>query len=178
LAAVALDEGADDEADNGAVEMTGESTRLGHGARPAHGVTLPPVHGTILSYRQTISDVTRILTAIEGGDLQAASQLLPLVYQQLRHSVADLLAREKPGQTLQATVLVHEAYLRLVGHADPEWHSRTHFYAAAAEAMRRILVDNARRKHALRHGGNQRRVELDDTTLRPPDLAAFAMRPK
>jgi len=145
--------------------MTGEGTRLGDGARPAHRVTLPPARGTMPAQWVIMSDVTHILTAIEGGDLQAASQLLPLVYQQLRHSAADLLAREKPGQTLQATALVHEAYLRLVGHADPGWHSRTHFYAAAAEAMRRILVDNARRKHALRHGGDQRRVELDDATL-------------
>src|SRR5215468_4777398 len=109
-----------------------------------------------------MNDVTRILSAIEQGDPQAAEQLLPLVYDQLRKLAARKLAREAPGQTLQATALVHEAYLRLVGADDPGWNSRGHFYAAAAEAMRRILVEGARRKRSLKAGGEGRRVELSD----------------
>ncbi len=108
-----------------------------------------------------MSDVTRILTAIERGDPAAAQELLPLVYEELRRLAAQRLAREAPGQTLQATALVHEAYLRLVGSDDPGWNGRNHFLAAAAEAMRRILVDNARRKKAERRGGGFRRVDLD-----------------
>jgi RNA polymerase sigma factor (TIGR02999 family) len=100
-----------------------------------------------------MNDMTRILSAIEQGDLQAAEQLLPLVYDELRKLAAQRLAQEKPGQTLQATALVHEAYLRLVGKQDPGWSSRSHFFAAAAEAMRRILVEQARRKKARRRGG-------------------------
>ena len=108
-----------------------------------------------------MTDVTRILDAIAQGDPQAAEQLLPLVYDELRRLAAQKLAHEKPGQTLDATALVHEAYLRLVGD-DPEqpWNGRGHFFAAAAEAMRRILVDVARRKDALRHGGGRRRQDL------------------
>jgi RNA polymerase sigma factor (TIGR02999 family) len=109
-----------------------------------------------------MNDVTRILSAIEQGDPQAAAQLLPLVYDQLRKLAARKLAREAPGQTLEATALVHEAYLRLVGAHDPGWNSRGHFYAAAAEAMRRILVENARRKKSRKAGGEHRRVELSD----------------
>jgi RNA polymerase sigma factor (TIGR02999 family) len=110
-----------------------------------------------------MSDVTRILSAIERGDAQAAAQLLPLVYDELRRLAAQRLAQEKPGQTLEATALVHEAYLRLVG-ADPDqpWQNRGHFFAAAAEAMRRILVESARRKDRLKHGGGRHRVSLDD----------------
>ena len=108
-----------------------------------------------------MSDVTRILTAIEQGDAKAAQELLPLVYEELRRLAAQRLAREAPGQTLQATALVHEAYLRLVGSNDPGWNGRNHFLAAAAEAMRRILVDNARRKRAERRGGGLRRVDFD-----------------
>ena len=109
-----------------------------------------------------MSDTSRILSAIEQGDPAAAGQLLPLVYEELRKLAAQKLAREGPGQTLQATALVHEAYLRLVGSADEErWQSRGHFFAAAAEAMRRILVENARRKNRLRHGAGLRREELD-----------------
>jgi RNA polymerase sigma factor (TIGR02999 family) len=108
-----------------------------------------------------MSDVTRILTAIEQGDPKAAQELLPLVYEELRRLAAQRLAREAPGQTLQATALVHEAYLRLVSSNDPGWNGRNHFLAAAAEAMRRILVDNARRKKAERRGGGFRRVALD-----------------
>jgi RNA polymerase sigma factor (TIGR02999 family) len=109
-----------------------------------------------------MSDVTRILSAIEQGDPQAAEQLLPLVYHELRKLAAQKLAQEKPGQTLQATALVHEAYLRLVDvdRVQP-WDSRGHFFAAAAEAMRRILVENARRKKRLKHGGGGRRLDLD-----------------
>src|SRR4051794_18640447 len=100
-----------------------------------------------------MNDVTRILSAIGHGEPQAAGQLLPLVYDELRRLAAQRLAREKPGQTLQATALVHDAYLRLVGADDPGWDSRGHFFAAAAEAMRRILVEAARRKAALKAGG-------------------------
>ena len=109
-----------------------------------------------------MSDVTRILSAIEQGDPSAAEQLLPLVYDELRKLAAARLAQEKPGQTLQATALVHEAYMRLV-NADkaPHWDSHGHFFAAAAEAMRRILVDSARRKRRPKHGGGRRRVDLE-----------------
>ena len=103
-----------------------------------------------------MDDVTRILTAVERGDAAAAEQLLPLVYDELRKLAARRLAQERPGQTLQATALVHEAYLRLVGTADPGWDSRGHFFAAAAEAMRRILIENDRRKPAEKHGGSRR----------------------
>jgi RNA polymerase sigma factor (TIGR02999 family) len=110
-----------------------------------------------------MTDVTRILSAIEQGDPQAAEQLLPLVYDELRRLAARRLADEEPGHTLQPTALVHEAYLKLVG-ADPQqpWNGRVHFFAAAAEAMRRILIDHARRKHRARRGGGKTRVELDD----------------
>jgi RNA polymerase sigma factor (TIGR02999 family) len=111
--------------------------------------------------------VTSILTAIEQGDPRAAEQLLPLVYNELRKLAAQKLAQEKPGQTLQATALVHEAYLRLVGgEGDPvRWKSRGHFFGAAAEAMRRILVENARRKKRLRHGGGSYKLELEGVEL-------------
>jgi RNA polymerase sigma factor (TIGR02999 family) len=107
-----------------------------------------------------MSDVTRILSAIEEGDPHAAGQLLPLVYDELRKLAAQKLAHEKPGQTIEATALVHDAYLRLVG--DQHFANRRHFFAAAAEAMRRILVENARRKARDRHGGRLRRVDLPD----------------
>jgi RNA polymerase sigma factor (TIGR02999 family) len=107
-----------------------------------------------------MDDVTRILSAIEQGDPRAAEQLLPLVYAELRRLAAQKLSREAPGQTLQATALVHEAYLRLVGSEDPGWNGRGHFFAAAAEAMRRILVENARRKAGPKAGGNRKRVEF------------------
>jgi RNA polymerase sigma factor (TIGR02999 family) len=112
-----------------------------------------------------MNDVTRILSAIEQGDPEAAEQLLPLVYDELRKLAARKLAQEQPGQTLQATALVHEAYLRLVGAQDPGWSGRGHFFAAAAEAMRRILVENARRKKRLRHGGGGRRLDLEGVDL-------------
>jgi RNA polymerase sigma factor (TIGR02999 family) len=117
-----------------------------------------------------MSDVTRILSAIESGDPKAAEQLLPLVYDELRKLAAQKLVQEAPGQTLQATALVHEAYLRLVDgegrdSSAPNWDSRGHFFAAAAEAMRRILIDNARRKGAARHGGGWSRHELLEAEL-------------
>jgi RNA polymerase sigma factor (TIGR02999 family) len=113
-----------------------------------------------------MTDVTRILSAIEAGDPQAAEQLLPLVYDELRKLAARKLAHEKPGQTLQATALVHEAYVRLVGYgAEPHWNSRGHFFAAAAEAMRRILVEDARRKSRLKHGRGHHRVDLESSCL-------------
>jgi RNA polymerase sigma factor (TIGR02999 family) len=113
-----------------------------------------------------MNEVTRILSSIEQGDPRAAAELLPLVYEALRELAAAKLAREKPGQTLQATALVHEAYLRLVESDEArQWNSRGHFFAAAAEAMRRILVDQARRKQAGKHGGQLRRVSLDDADI-------------
>ena len=122
-------------------------------------------------------EVTHILSAIEQGDPTAAEQLLPLVYDELRKLAAARLAHEKPGQTLQATALVHEAYVRLVG-ADHEqqWDNRGHFFAAAAEAMRRILVENARRKKSIKRGGHLKRVELDEDFTRhssPDELLAL-----
>ena len=116
-----------------------------------------------------MSDVTRILSAIEQGDPKAPEQLLPLVYDELRKLAAQRLAHESPGQTLQATALVHEAYLRLVGSEPPSWNSQGHFFSAAAEAMRRILIENARRKRTEKHGGNLKRVELDGVDV--PDDA-------
>ena len=114
-----------------------------------------------------MNDVTRILSAIERGDPAASGELLPLVYEELRKLAAQKLAREKPGQTLQATALVHEAYLRLVDRETARrWDGRGHFFAAAAEAMRRILVENARRKAGLKAGGDHRRVALD--AIEPP----------
>jgi RNA polymerase sigma factor (TIGR02999 family) len=109
-----------------------------------------------------MNDVTRILSAIDQGDSRAAEQLLPLVYEELRKLAAQRLAQEQPGQTLQSTALVHEAYLRLVGPDDvQQWNSRGHFFAAAAEAMRRILVENARRKAGPKAGGGRERVDFD-----------------
>ncbi len=124
-----------------------------------------------------MSDVTHILSAIEQGDPHAAEQLLPLVYDELRKLAAQKLGLEKPGLTLEATALVHEAYLRLVGDRQgQQWDHRGHFFAAAAEAMRRILVDAARRRQAVRRGGRRRRVSLHDhhlTTQAPDDLLAL-----
>ncbi len=112
-----------------------------------------------------MSDVTRILNAIERGDAKGTDELLPLVYEELRLLAAQRLAREKPGQTLQATALVHEAYLRLVGDESRSWNGQGHFFAAAAEAMRRILVENARRKRSGKRGGDRDRVPLDSTDI-------------
>ncbi len=123
-----------------------------------------------------MTDVTRILSALEQGDPHAASQLLPLVYAELRKLAAQKLAQEKPGQTLDATALVHEAYLRLVGgEEDQHWDGRGHFFAAAAESMRRILIDSARRKKRLKHGGRHGRVELADQAAATADDHLLAL---
>jgi RNA polymerase sigma factor (TIGR02999 family) len=119
----------------------------------------------------SMNDVTRILSAIEQRDPKAPEQLLPLVYEELRKLAAQRLAREPPGQTLQATALVHDAYLRLVGSETPSWNSRGHFFLAAAEAMRRILIENARRKRAVKHGGDLKRVEFDGMDMPEGALA-------
>jgi RNA polymerase sigma factor (TIGR02999 family) len=115
-----------------------------------------------------MSEVTQILDSIEQGDRQAADRLLPLVYDELRKLAAAKMAREAPGQTLQPTALVHEAWLRLAGDGGQAWSNRAHFFAAAAEAMRRILIDNARRRKALRHGGDQVRVDVDKIDIAAP----------
>ena len=117
-----------------------------------------------------MSDVTQLLSAIEAGDPNAADQLLPLVYDELRKLAAAKMAQEKPGQTLQATALVHEAWLRLVGTDElKSWNNRGHFFGAAAEAMRRILVDRARQKARVRHGGELERVDLEHVTIATED---------
>src|SRR5947207_10936561 len=114
-----------------------------------------------------VADVTEILNAVERGDPQAAAELLPLVYDELRKVAAARLSHENPGQTLQATALVHEAYIRLVGGGQPQgWDGRRHFFAAAAEAMRRILIDTARRKGRVKRGGGAARVDLEDLITR------------
>lgn len=112
-----------------------------------------------------MSEVTRILEAAQRGDAKAADELLPLVYAELRKLAAHKMANEAPGQTLQPTALVHEAWLRLTGGEERQWDNRGHFFAAAAEAMRRILIDNARRKRALRHGGGQRPVDIQEVEI-------------
>ena len=124
-----------------------------------------------------MSDITRILNAIEQGNAKAADELLPLVYEELRRLAAQKMSHEPPGQTLQATALVHEAYVRLVGSQDQGWSGRTHFFAAAAEAMRRILIDNARRKQRLKRGGAQQRIDLDkvDITFKDPSTNIIAL---
>src|ERR1044071_870229 len=121
-----------------------------------------------LQTRAAMSDVTQILTAIDQGQARA-DELLPLVYEELRKLAAARMAQESPGQTLQPTALVHEAWLRLAGDANPKFSGRAHFFAAAAEAMRRILIDRARRKSALRHGGGQTRVDIQQIDLASPD---------
>jgi len=125
-----------------------------------------------------MSDVTRILSAIEQGDPQASEQLLPLVYEELRKLAAQKMAQEKPGQTLQATGLVHEAYLRLVSGTQPQdWDSRGHFFAAAAEAMRRILIEQARQKNSLKGGAGLERIALSDVNpaIEDPGLDVLAL---
>ena len=113
-----------------------------------------------------MSEVTQLLDAIERGDEQASKQLLPIIYRDLRGLAANMLAQEPSGQTLEATALVHEAYVRLVdAEAEPKWNHRGHFFAAAAEAMRRILVEQARRKQRVKHGGEHHRVEVEDERL-------------
>jgi RNA polymerase sigma factor (TIGR02999 family) len=124
-----------------------------------------------------MSDITRILNAVEQGDAKATDELLPLVYDELRMLAAQRLSREVPGQTLQATALVHEAYLRLLADEGKTWQNHGHFFAAAAEAMRRILVENARRKQRIKRGGQYQRIDLDETGLGIPgpcdDLVAL-----
>jgi RNA polymerase sigma factor (TIGR02999 family) len=115
-----------------------------------------------------LNDITRILGSIENGEARAADELLPLVYGELRKLAAAKMAGESPHQTLQPTALVHEAWLRLVGNDNPKFDGRGHFFASAAEAMRRILIDNARRRRALRHGGRQQRVDIEDVDVAAP----------
>ncbi|WP_165067991.1 sigma-70 family RNA polymerase sigma factor [Paludisphaera rhizosphaerae] len=124
-----------------------------------------------------MGDVTEILAGVERGDPQAAGDLLPLVYDELRRLAAQRFAHEKPGQTLQATALVHEAYLRLIGAADPGWEGRGHFFAAAAEAMRRIMVEQARKHDSLKRGGEFHRVDLDavEPAVEGPSLDLLAL---
>ncbi len=118
-----------------------------------------------------MDQLTRVLSAIESGDAGASAELLPLVYHELRRLAAGKLAQEAPGQTLQPTALVHEAYLRLTGGsaANPSWTSRRHFFAAAAEAMRRILVERARRKQRVKHGGKLKRIHVSDSDIAAPE---------
>jgi len=123
-----------------------------------------------------MNDVTEILSQIQSGDPRAAEQLLPLVYDELRKLAAQRMVQEKAGQTLQATALVHEAYLRLVGNAPTQqWDGRGHFFAAAAEAMRRILVESARRKGRIKHGGNGVRIDLDEVNVASPESPEFLL---
>jgi RNA polymerase sigma factor (TIGR02999 family) len=117
---------------------------------------------------ETVSDVTRILQAAQQGDSTAADQLLPLVYEELRRLAAHKMANESAGQTLQPTALVHEAWLRLVGNQDQTWNNCGHFFGAAAEAMRRILIENARRKGAQRHGGGKARLNVQEIEIAAP----------
>ena len=123
-----------------------------------------------------MSEVTRILSDLAQGDANAAAQLLPLVYDELRRLAAAQMAREKPGQTLNATALVHEAYVRLVGDdEDKQWDGRGHFFAAAAESMRRILIERARARATLKRGGDRQRIELDDVAAAVPDAQLLAL---
>ncbi len=119
--------------------------------------------------RRVVSDVTRILEAIQAGQTQVAEELLPLVYDELRRIAAAKMVREQPGQTLQPTALVHEAWLRLGGDTQPAWENRAHFFAAAGEAMRRILIEKARRRERARRGGGLERVALDDFDIAAPE---------
>ena len=112
-----------------------------------------------------MSELTRILDSLQRGHAKASDELLPLVYNELRRLASHKMAQIPPGQTLQPTALVHEAYLRLIGNDNPKWDGRGHFFAAAAEAMRRILIENARRKSALRHGGGQRRLDINELEI-------------
>ena len=158
------------------------SQSLAHESRRAARAQVyhSPLYPSPLTKRMlhSMSDVTRILNAIDQGDPHAAGELLPLVYDELRKLAAQKLAQEKPGQTLEATALVHEAYLRLVNvDKDQEWHGRGHFFAAAAEAMRRILIENARGKARAKRGGDWRRVDFEHldgaATITPDQLVAL-----
>ena len=132
-------------------------------------VSINPLHDRrSVRYSHFISDLTNILERARKGETKAAEELVPLVYSELRQLAAQKMAREAPGHTLQPTALVHEAWLRLGADAQPQWQNRAHFFAAAAEAMRRILVDSARRKECLKHGGQLQRVDLDEVDLPLP----------
>jgi RNA polymerase sigma factor (TIGR02999 family) len=149
---------------------TGETLPPGKDAGPRAGGREGPFRRGIPLLVLPMTDVTRVLAAIEQGDPHAAADLLPLVYEELRRLARHKLAQEKAGQTLQATALVHEAYLRLVGgEREAHWNSRGHFFAAAAEAMRRILVENARRKRSFKHGGDRSRQDMADIQLAAPE---------
>jgi RNA polymerase sigma factor (TIGR02999 family) len=129
-------------------------------------VTTAGIFASIIPFNQIgMSEATQLLNAIDSGDPKAADQLLPLVYQELRHLAASKMAHEAAGHTLQPTALVHEAWLRLVGNEAPTFQNRAHFFAAAAEAMRRILIERARRRQAVRHGGGQQRVDLEQVDM-------------
>lgn len=130
-----------------------------------------------MAERHSEREITRVLAAVASGEPRAAEQLLPLVYDELRRVAAAQMAHERPGQTLQATALVHEAYLRLIGGGAESWENRRHFFAAAAEAMRRILVERARRKRRVRHGGEHRRVEIeaDEIPFEAPRVDLLAL---
>jgi RNA polymerase sigma factor (TIGR02999 family) len=147
---------------NSCIDLQFEERENLNGAQPEHALcwAKPPPH--------VMSDATVMMAAIEAGDPNAAEQLLVLVYDELRRLAASKLTQEGPGQTLQATALVHEAWLRLVGDQNPSFKDRTHFFRASAEAMRHILIDRARRKKTERHGGNYRRVDLEDFDLATP----------
>ncbi len=142
----------------------------GYGSWSSQGFPLEARRCRGESARHSMSDVTRILERAHQGDRQASEELLPLVYEELRKLAAARMAQEKPGQTLQATALVHEAWMRLAGTDEPKaWNSRGHFFGAAAEAMRRILVDRARQKARVRHGGGMERVDLAHVTIATED---------
>ena len=126
------------------------------------------IHHSPKSDGETGGDVTRVLERAQDGDPNAAAELLPLVYNELRRLAAAKMARERPDQTLQPTALVHEAWLRLAGHENQQWNGRAHFFGAAAEAMRRILIENARRKGAARHGGGQARLDIQQVEISAP----------
>jgi RNA polymerase sigma factor (TIGR02999 family) len=152
-------------------EPVTERFTIGFDVRSGINRSLPMSLPTIGRYSGAMSNVTEFLSRIEEGDPAAAGELLPLVYHELRKLAAAKMAQEKPGQTLQATALVHEAYLRLVDQAaQPGWDSRGHFFAAAAESMRRILVENARRKKRIKHGGELDRISIDDVPLAAPEI--------
>ena len=143
-----------------------DKNRVAYEADQSHKrLGLPPLAADCCRFDLDMSDVTRAIEAMRQGDPQAADELLSLVYNELRRLAADKMAQEPPGQTLQPTALVHEAWLRLGADAQPPWVNRAHFFGAAAEAMRRILVERARRKQRLRHGGALERVSLDEVNL-------------
>lgn len=133
------------------------------------GDSVLAIHCLLATVRIGMSDFTQVLERAQNGDSQAAGELLPLVYCELRKLAAIQMARETPGHTLQPTALVHEAWLRLGGDQQPNWKNRAHFFAAAGEAMRRILIDKARRRQSIRHGGGQERVQVDEIEIAAPE---------